>query len=124
MEAQRRKVNIVRALVGATALPLPLPRFGLELLDVEANGTTIDLLVGERFPVASVRISASEGPHAVKVEARETQPSAVRYRRALGVMRERLELGISREKSVAAITASREPGAPGRLARTRLRGVQ
>jgi MoaA/NifB/PqqE/SkfB family radical SAM enzyme len=104
MEAQRRKVNIVRALVGATALPLPLPRFGLELLDVEANGTSIDLLVGERFPVASVRISASEGPHAVRVEARETQPSAVRYRRALGVMRERLELGISREKWLLAKT--------------------
>ena len=102
VEAKRRKVAIAKALVGAPSLPLPLPRFGFDLLDVEANGKSIDLLVGATFAVARASLSMSDVTHSVRVEIRELQPIAVRYRPALQVMRERLERGVTEEKWLAA----------------------
>ena len=115
VEAHRHRVGMARALVGAPELPQALPRFGVSLLDVEVAGGAIELVLGtEKMAFARARIEpakveksgAGEGSGGVgegerrgfEVSIRETQPFAVRYRAATGLIKERLGRAITAEK--------------------------
>jgi sulfatase maturation enzyme AslB (radical SAM superfamily) len=100
-EARKHRIAMARAMVGALDLPQPLPRFGLSLLDVETAGRAIDLVLGtEKIPFALARIepATKEESAPFEVSIRETQPFAVRYRAATGLIRERLARAMTGEK--------------------------
>lgn len=101
-EARERRIAIARALVGAPALPQPLPKFGLTLLDVDPVGEAIDLVLGHDQPLVRARLEAPRRgagePFGIEVSIRETQPAAARHRAATTVIRERLARAITPER--------------------------
>ncbi len=102
-EARTHRVGMARALVGADTLPVALPRFGLELLDVVAAGPAIDLVLGAAgTALARVRLSPAEAGDGYLATTRETQPGAVRFRGALALIRERVGRALTTEKWSAA----------------------
>ena len=102
-EARSHRVGMARVLVGAPDLPQPLPRFGLDLLDVEPAGRALELVLGAgRTPVARARIEPTAADAGLDVAVRETHPLAVRHRAAIQVIRDRLGRAITDEKWRAA----------------------
>ncbi|MCA9610038.1 MAG: radical SAM protein [Myxococcales bacterium] len=91
--------EIAEDLLGARALPAPLPG-PLSLLAVEADGRWLDLVVGPTDPVARVRVRTSRGdevvarlhPRAARVEARvePLHEDAARFEGALEALAQRL----------------------------------
>lgn len=97
-EARQHRIGMARALVGAPDLPQPLPRFGLDLIDVEPSGRAIALVLGAGgAPFARAVVEPAAGG-AFDVTIRETQPVAARHRAATRVIRERLGRAITPEK--------------------------
>lgn len=99
-EAREHRIEMARALVGAPDLPQPLPRFGLHLIDVEAVGRAVELVLGtEQTPFARARVEPAQGREgAFEVSIRETQPVAVRHRAATRLIRERIERAMTAGK--------------------------
>ncbi|MBK8256512.1 MAG: radical SAM protein [Polyangiaceae bacterium] len=98
VKARVHKLAIANALVGAPSLPLPLPKFGVDLRDVQAEGSGIDLILGSgntAFACVHIAPNAAGG---FEVATRETQPIAVRFRASTEKIRERLAVAITNEK--------------------------
>ncbi|MBX3276163.1 MAG: radical SAM protein [Sandaracinaceae bacterium] len=103
--------EIARDLLGAPALPAPLPSGGLSLLELRADGRWLDLVVGPSDPVARVRLRggradevarldpraarvARRHPRAAQIEARvePLHEDAARFGPALEALAARLEV--------------------------------
>ena len=98
-EARGHRLELARALVGAEALPIELPRFGLTLLDVEPIERAVELVLGASgSALARARITRREDQLGFEVVMRETQPGAVRHRATLAVLRERLTRAMTAER--------------------------
>lgn len=96
--AHTHRIEIARALVGAERLPVALPRFGLELVDVVTADGAIELVLGASgTALARARITARPAA-GFDVVMRETQPMAVRHRATLSLLRERLARAMTVER--------------------------
>lgn len=114
-EAAALRTEIAKLLVRAPSLPVPLPAFGLTLLDLEVDRRTVALVVGPSAPIAKLRIGPrGDGPvaigaktSAVKVELEAVHPDAQRFAKPLNVMASRLEQAITEERWAPAMDLAR-----------------
>lgn len=122
-EADALTLDLAGVLVGARALPIELPRFGLRLLTVRASSArAIELWVGHADPIAALRIAprrasvvgvAAAGPSDarladVEVSLRELHPSHAHDRRALEAMIARLRRTLTAPRWERALELARE----------------
>jgi len=91
-EAERLAAEIARVLVRAPQLPVEIPRFGMNLLNVSAGRRRIELFVGLEAPFATLVLKAarSDAKGLVDVEIIETNQAASRFRRGLETVAQRI----------------------------------
>lgn len=112
-DTARLKLAAASALVGAPKLPVDLPMFGLRLLDVEADGDGVVLVLGTGAPVARVRIAWDAQRSAADVRAVAERGDEDAWTATLDVICQRLAAATTRERFERAMGPARQ------LARTR-----
>lgn len=101
---------IAQVLVGAPSLPVPLPAARMTLLDVEADASGIELVLGsaEGTGPALARLRLVEDHGVVSVTVRSVVPAAEPRRALLEVLATRVARAVTAEKWAAASASARE----------------
>ena len=97
-EAAAVKRKLAQALVNAPSLPVDLPAFGLALLDVNADKHHVELVLGKRDPIATLRLGWDKAAGKTTVEVCQKIPAAERWSKAFEVMAARLVVATTKER--------------------------
>lgn len=106
--ARELRAQLARVLVNAPGLPVRLPRFGLELVEVSAGKEAFVLTLRQPDHEGSYELGIEWDDQAsqARVSARHREPGG-RVARALEIMARRLEISVTRERWKAALVAAR-----------------